>query len=55
MQCKIPIRFSLFLVQKIKVIIFQGKLEQYRLYELSQETDIRSSENIPDHLKDHSL
>ena len=32
-----------------------GKTGTVQVYELSQETDIRSSENIPDHLKDHSL
>ena len=32
-----------------------GKTGTVQVYELSQETDIRSQENMPDHLKDHSL
>tara|TARA_B110000240_G_scaffold42050_1_gene47037 strand:- start:3415 stop:5265 length:1851 start_codon:yes stop_codon:yes gene_type:complete len=32
-----------------------GKTGTVQVYELSQETDVRSKENMPDHLKDHSL
>ena len=32
-----------------------GKTGTVQVYELSQETDERSKENMPDHLKDHSL
>ena len=30
-----------------------GKTGTVQVYELSQETDVRSKENMPDHLKDH--
>ena len=32
-----------------------GKTGTVQVYELSQKTDERNKENIPDHLKDHSL
>ena len=32
-----------------------GKTGTVQVYSLSQETDERDEENIPDHLKDHSL
>ena len=32
-----------------------GKTGTVQVFELSQDTDVRSKENIPDHLKDHSL